>query len=159
VTGREIDVTGTTFSFSLPSFTSYGIEVARQPANPAQTCAVVNGAGTLAGADVGNVNVVCEPPADVTLTTSIAPAGAGGALSCNGVPCAPSFDYDYGTPVQMVAAPTSDQYEFVSWTVRTASGEAGCPQPGATPNVCTVSMTQPHTVTATFRTLPARPPP
>ena len=39
--------------------TVYGITITRQPTNPAQTCVVVNGSGTVAGADVNDVNVVC----------------------------------------------------------------------------------------------------
>jgi hypothetical protein len=39
--------------------TVYGVSIANQPSNPAQTCVVVNGSGTVAGADVNGVNVVC----------------------------------------------------------------------------------------------------
>ena len=39
--------------------TVYGISIANQPTNPAQTCVVVNGSGTVAGADVNGVDVMC----------------------------------------------------------------------------------------------------
>jgi len=39
--------------------TVYDVSIANQPANPAQTCVVNYGSGTVAGADVGNVQVVC----------------------------------------------------------------------------------------------------
>ena len=39
--------------------TVYAVTIVNQPTNPAQTCVVVNGSGTVASADVSNVNVVC----------------------------------------------------------------------------------------------------
>ena len=39
--------------------TVYGISIVNQPTNPAQTCVVVDGAGTVGTADVGGVNVSC----------------------------------------------------------------------------------------------------
>src|SRR5664279_4529546 len=39
--------------------TTYGVSIANQPTNPAQTCVVVNGTGTIANADVNGVNVAC----------------------------------------------------------------------------------------------------
>jgi 6-phosphogluconolactonase len=41
--------------------TTYSITVESQPVNPAQICTVSNGSGTLAGADVTNVIVGCNP--------------------------------------------------------------------------------------------------
>jgi hypothetical protein len=39
--------------------TVYSVTVSRQPTNPAQTCVVVSGSGTVGSADVGGVAVVC----------------------------------------------------------------------------------------------------
>ena len=39
--------------------TVYSVSILNQPTNPAQTCVVVNGSGTVAAADVSGVNVVC----------------------------------------------------------------------------------------------------
>ncbi|MCE9660347.1 MAG: hypothetical protein K8R60_17440 [Burkholderiales bacterium] len=39
--------------------TVYGVSIVNQPTNPAQTCVVLNGSGTVAGADVAGVDVVC----------------------------------------------------------------------------------------------------
>ncbi|MEO8526591.1 MAG: hypothetical protein ABI460_17830, partial [Caldimonas sp.] len=39
--------------------TVYAVSIVSQPTNPAQTCVVVNGSGTIAAADVNGVNVAC----------------------------------------------------------------------------------------------------
>ena len=52
--------TNTTFAFlAIPSGASYAITVSAQPSSPSQTCVVTNGSGTVGGADVTNVQVVC----------------------------------------------------------------------------------------------------
>ena len=60
---NQVNVDGAfTFDASRTSAingTVYGVSIINQPKNPAQTCVVVNGSGTVAGADVGSVNVVC----------------------------------------------------------------------------------------------------
>ena len=40
--------------------TNYDVTVLIQPSNPSQTCSVSNGSGTLAGADVTNVEITCS---------------------------------------------------------------------------------------------------
>src|SRR5450755_2923923 len=44
---------------SAVSGTVYGVSIANQPTNPAQTCVVINGSGTVGNADVGGINVSC----------------------------------------------------------------------------------------------------
>ena len=44
---------------SAISGTVYGVSIVNQPTNPAQTCVVVNGSGTVASADVNGVGVAC----------------------------------------------------------------------------------------------------
>lgn len=49
-------------AFAFPPISdgsAYSVTVAAQPTQPAQTCGVVNGAGTLTGADVSDVAVTC----------------------------------------------------------------------------------------------------
>ena len=48
-----------TFPASLVDGTDYDITVSVQPDNPAQICAITNGSGTIAGADVTDVDVAC----------------------------------------------------------------------------------------------------
>ena len=52
---------GFTFS-SQDDATDYLITVATQPTNPQQICNVINGSGTLAGADIEDVEVICGGP-------------------------------------------------------------------------------------------------
>jgi hypothetical protein len=55
-----VDADGS-FTFATPVYdgTHYAVTIAAQPRNPAQTCTVANGNGTLAGANVANVAVTC----------------------------------------------------------------------------------------------------
>jgi hypothetical protein len=50
---------GFTFGTRLSPGASYNVSVARQPADPAQTCSVQNGSGAIGQADVNNVAVTC----------------------------------------------------------------------------------------------------
>ena len=79
------------FSFPtrLADGASYEVTVAAQPADPAQTCAVDGGSGTIAGADVTSVRVTCQDdePADPTHTVSgevVGLKGSGLVLQNNG---------------------------------------------------------------------------
>ncbi len=47
--------------------TVYGVSIVNQPTSPAQTCAIIGGSGTVAGADINNVQVSCSTHA-VSLT-------------------------------------------------------------------------------------------
>jgi hypothetical protein len=55
-----------TFLTALGSGAAYAVSVGTQPAN--QTCAVANGAGITATADVTNVSVTCTTPADPAIS-------------------------------------------------------------------------------------------
>jgi hypothetical protein len=57
---------------NVPSGTAYTVTVGSQPTNPAQTCTVANGTGTVGAANVSNVNVSC-----VTVSFTIGGAIAG----------------------------------------------------------------------------------
>ena len=55
-----ISASGTfTFGTRVVSGTPYSVSVAAQPSTPAQDCSVANASGTVAAADVTNVNVFC----------------------------------------------------------------------------------------------------
>jgi hypothetical protein len=57
----EVRQDGTfTFSASLPAQSPYAVTVAQQPTNPAQICTPQNASGTIDGANVGNVSIVCS---------------------------------------------------------------------------------------------------
>jgi N-acetylneuraminic acid mutarotase len=48
-----------TFPTTLAAAASYAVTVSTQPAEPAQTCLVSNGAGTVGAANVGGISVTC----------------------------------------------------------------------------------------------------
>jgi hypothetical protein len=55
--------------------TAYSVSIAAQPTNPDQTCVVASGTGTVAAADISNVNISCGPA--VVPSTCVPPTGAG----------------------------------------------------------------------------------
>jgi len=56
-----IDASGTfAFDTALPSGSRYNVTIARQPQNPAQTCSVSNGEGSVGDGNVTNIVVDCE---------------------------------------------------------------------------------------------------
>ncbi len=84
------------FATALTDGSAYSVAVLSHPTSPSQTCTVSNGSGTLAGANVTNVAVVCVPAAFTvggTLTglaagTSVTLQNNGGAdliLTADGV--------------------------------------------------------------------------
>ena len=52
-----------TFPTALPDLSDYAVSVLTEPSNPSQTCMVINGTGTLAGANVLSIDVTCNPSA------------------------------------------------------------------------------------------------
>lgn len=71
----------TQFTFpAQPDGSAYAVTVMTPPATPSQACTVMNGSGNVAGANVGNVMVVCTP--------SCAPACADGQMCVDGTDCA-----------------------------------------------------------------------
>ena len=69
----QVDANGA-FSFDASrtgavTGTVYAVSIVNEPTNPAQICAVVNGSGTVAAADVSSVKVVCDThTVSVTIT-------------------------------------------------------------------------------------------
>jgi 6-phosphogluconolactonase (cycloisomerase 2 family) len=60
--GDELSVSASgsfTFPLTIGSGTHYAVTVKSQPTNPAQTCSITNGSGTIAGANVASVAVTC----------------------------------------------------------------------------------------------------
>jgi hypothetical protein len=61
---------GFTFDTPLTPSSTYNVTVKTQPSNPAQTCTVANGSGTVPTTDVTNVAVTCtdqQPPVGATV--------------------------------------------------------------------------------------------
>jgi len=53
------------FSSGIDQGGAYSVTVRSQPSNPAQTCVVHNGSGTIGTADINNVIVSCSQPGDL----------------------------------------------------------------------------------------------
>jgi formylglycine-generating enzyme required for sulfatase activity len=49
-----------TFSTPIPDFTEYNVTVFSEPSSPNQTCSVSNGSGTISGANVSNILIICS---------------------------------------------------------------------------------------------------
>lgn len=95
----------TSFSFPATSAATYQVAVAKQPANPPQTCTVSNGSGTAGQANVTSVRVSCvsigvsllhttvvvQPGASAVFTADVANdssnSGVQWSLSCPASPC------------------------------------------------------------------------
>ena len=73
-------------SFSATALTgsAYAITVKTQPSSPSQTCVVGNGSGTVATANVSNINVTCTTNTYAITATVSGLAGAGLILQNNG---------------------------------------------------------------------------
>ncbi|HEX2817827.1 MAG TPA: hypothetical protein VHN39_15650, partial [Phenylobacterium sp.] len=130
--------------------TVYGVSIANQPTNPAQTCVVLSGSGTVANTDVSGVNVACGThTVSVTITGLRQHSARGIKLQNNGGDDLTRFidgTYAFATPlaagsaysVTVLAQPqTPDQ----TCTVSNGSGTIGssdinnvvinCPYPPA----------------------------
>lgn len=95
------------FTFATPvnDGSAYSVTVAVQPGNPMQTCIVKNGSGTVQGADVTGVQVICSttPPPTYTIGGSVSGlAGSGLVLQQNGgddLPISANSAFTFATPV------------------------------------------------------------
>ncbi len=70
-----------TFSSALASGTAYDVTVRTEPSDPSQTCTVLNGSGTVGGADVTSVAVTCATSTFTVGGTITGLTGAGLVLS------------------------------------------------------------------------------
>ena len=73
-----------TFPGGLATGVAYEVTVGTQPSNPAQTCAVANGSGTIGAANVTNVVVTCATSTFTVGGTVSGLSGSGLVLSLNG---------------------------------------------------------------------------
>ncbi|WP_386066846.1 choice-of-anchor Q domain-containing protein [Tahibacter sp. UC22_41] len=73
------------FTTALAPGAVYAVTVATHPQVPAQSCAVINGSGTMGAADVGNVVVNCGASNTRTIGGTVSGLGGGGlTLQLNG---------------------------------------------------------------------------
>jgi uncharacterized repeat protein (TIGR01451 family) len=99
------------FSFSAQvDGSGYAIGVLTQPVDPAQTCVVANELGTLAGANVGNVEVICTNDQQATTTTIVGQSPASTVVG----------------ETYTVSVLVSAEYESPLGTVTISDGSASC---------------------------------
>jgi len=73
-----------TFTTPLADGSTYAVTVLNQPTSPSQTCSVINGSGTLAGADITDVSVTCVTDTFAIGGTTSGLDGPGLVLQNNG---------------------------------------------------------------------------
>jgi hypothetical protein len=91
-----------TFSTPLIDGSGYAVSVKAQPSDPAQTCTVNNGAGTLSGVDVTNVSVTCSTETFTVGGTVSGLEGSGLVLQNNGADdrsISGNGEFTFSTPV------------------------------------------------------------
>ena len=118
----------TVFTFpSQPSGSTYSVAVATQPTAPSQTCAVMNGSGTIAAANVTNVQVACTP--------TCAPECNDGQMCVDGTDCS-SASCQGGTCKPPACAPTCPDGHVCGGNGDCGSGTCmggNCQAPGCAP--------------------------
>lgn len=117
------------FAFTTPLATgkTYNVQVSQQPSAPAQTCTLSNNTGTIASANITNVNVVCSV---LTLTiqsiSSTAPAQTPSVtfqVSANGVPV-DILSTPLASLKATIAGPTTDYASYWQAKIQ-GSGSTG----------------------------------
>jgi len=85
--GDSLKISGNgnfTFATSVLGGNPFNVTVSTQPTNPAQTCAVAHGSGTVSGNDITNVAVTCTTESFTVGGTVSGLAGSGLVLADNG---------------------------------------------------------------------------
>jgi 6-phosphogluconolactonase (cycloisomerase 2 family) len=85
--GNSLSVTANgSFTFTTPAAdgAAYAVSVLTQPSNPAQVCAVANGSGTVANANISNVAITCTTNTYTVGGTISGLSGSGLVLQLNG---------------------------------------------------------------------------
>lgn len=155
--GTDLGLAPGTSAFTFLGFirqgVAYTVSVKAQPTNPAQTCTVTNGTGTMGGADVATVSVTCVSAASVITLggTIMGLEGDSLRLQNNGVNdlwlkrSAASFTFPGVLAAGASYNVTIGSQPFAPWQTCTVSSGAG----SATAAVSTVAIrctTNPYTV-------------
>jgi sugar lactone lactonase YvrE len=140
-----------TFSGALMTGVPYSVTVFVQPSSPVQNCVVTNGSGTVANANITNVQVSCTTVPVYALTVSSAGTGTGtvtdnlAQISCSGAGGATTGtctgNYLSGTVLTLTANATGTS-TFLGWG-------GACAATGTSPT-CIVTMNSALNVTASF---------
>lgn len=114
------------FSVKLDSGTAYTFAIVTQPTNPAQTCTLVNPTGTVAGANVTSVFVLCDPKVLlVTAASSSYVADVKTKLLASGFTTVDLFDANQATPTlaQLTPYPSILVFSDMGFANPTALGD------------------------------------
>jgi large repetitive protein len=96
-----------TFTAELADATAYSVAVLTQPTGPSQSCTIANAGGTIAAANVTNVEVTCTTGAFALRGTVTGLAGVGLVLRNNGgddLPISANGAFGFPSPVASGAA-------------------------------------------------------
>jgi hypothetical protein len=104
------------FATSVADGATYAVTVAAQPTGPAQTCAVANGSGTIAGSDVANVAVSCP------FATAYAVGGSVSGLAGNGLRI--EYDADNVSLPAALTVAANGSFVFDAATTSAVTGTA-----------------------------------
>jgi hypothetical protein len=133
--GDNLSVTANgsfTFATSVASGSAYAVTVLTSPSSPNQNCAISNGGGTIGGAAVSNVSVVCT---NVVICATAAENGTI-TLTCPAGQKIASLDFaSYGTPNGSCGAFAVDS----TCNATTSSPDVGADCLGL--NACSVAAT------------------
>jgi alpha-tubulin suppressor-like RCC1 family protein len=108
--GDDLSVTAdgpVVFATPLASGASYSVTVLTQPTSPAQTCVVTEGSGTMSGANVTTVAIVCTTNSYAVGGTITGLAGSGLVLRNNGgddLAVSANGSFTFATPLASGAA-------------------------------------------------------
>lgn len=152
--GNDLAVTSNgsfVFTTSIAAGAAYSVTVKTQPVNVSQTCTVTAGAGTVAGGNVANVNVVCVTNAYPVGGTVSGLAGTGLVLENNAADdlhVAASGNFEFAIPIasgRAYAVTVKTQPTTPSQTC-TPAAASGTVTTGAIGNVTVPCVTNTYTV-------------
>jgi len=105
-----------TFATPVADGAAYAVTVSAQPTGPAQTCAVANGSGTIAGSDIANVAVSCP------FATAYAVGGSVAGLAGNGLRI--EYDADNVSLPAALTVASNGSFVFDAATTSAVTGTA-----------------------------------
>ena len=162
--GNDLQVaagaTSFVFSTAVESGKAYAVTVSAQPTNPAQTCTVTGGSGTVVSANITSVSITCVTGA-VTVGGTISGLTASGLVlqdnaGDNLTVAANATTFTFATPVQTgapYAVTVSTQPTGETCTVTGGSGTAGTTAVTTVSIVCSsVTVTVGGTITGLVAT-------
>jgi len=145
-----------TFATPIHDGASYAVTVSTQPGNPAQTCSVANGSGTVAGANVDDVAVTCTTDVpDAIFADGFEGGATGPATLAQTADSTPVAQNSVACGHNDTGTTTENQYwrryyfsEYaITSTTHVGSVDVSIEQTTGAPNMTVTLYTIPHSVT------------